>query len=421
MSAVRSRDGIPGFDGLRAIAALTVVSYHVAIFSRLIPVSRLALVWWELKGGVVIFFVISGTLLYLPYARALRDGSALPDWRGYARRRAVRILPAYWVALTVLAVGPFRAAVFGPDAWRYYGLSQIYAPRTLFGGLGVAWSLCAEVTFYLVLPLFAWLAARLSGPRDGAAAARVQLAVIGAAGLGSLALRGALAGSLSTSTQGATLMVALPGVLDWFAIGMSLAVLRASLEVDGAGSLGMHALVRRPGRCVLLAAGVFAAALPSQRRDTFLPWCGLDTHLALGVASGLLVLSVIAPRPASEAPRPRRVLCHPLLAWAGTISYGIYLWHLPVLELLAPHLLPPAPSGALDAAGITWLVVVAGAVACGAASWYLVERPVQRFFGARRGGERTRPSAGRMAEMDAPVQSTLDPLNSAGVAVDHLA
>jgi peptidoglycan/LPS O-acetylase OafA/YrhL len=264
------------------------------------------------------------------------------------------------------------------------------------------------------------LAARLTGPRGVAAAARVQLAVIGAAGLGSLALRGALAGSLSASTQGATLMVALPGVLDWFAIGMSLAVLRASLEVDGAGSLGIHALARRPGRCVLLAAAVAAAALPSQQGDTFLPWYGLGTHLALGVASGLLVLSVIAPRPADEA-RRHRVLCHPLLAWVGTISYGIYLWHLVVLDLIAPHLLPAARAGWLDAAALMWLVVVAGSVACGAASWYLLERPVQRFFASRRGDEHTRPSAGRMAEMDAPVQSTLDPLNSAGVAVDQLA
>jgi peptidoglycan/LPS O-acetylase OafA/YrhL len=123
----RVRESIPGFDGLRAIAALTVVSYHVALRSGLTRSAWFGPVWWELKGGVAIFFVISGALLYLPYARALRDRSGLPDWRGYARRRAVRIVPAYWVVLTVMAVGPFHAAIFGPDAWRYYGLSQIYA------------------------------------------------------------------------------------------------------------------------------------------------------------------------------------------------------------------------------------------------------------------------------------------------------
>jgi len=199
---------------------------------------------------------------------------------------------------------------------------------------------------------------------------------------------------------------------------MALAVLRAALEVgEAGGGLGLDSLARRPGRCVLLGVAVFAAALPSQQADTFLPWYGPLTHLALGLASGLLVLSVIAPPPSGR----RRVLCHPLLAWIGTISYGIYLWHLLVLQLLAPHLLPAAPSGSLDTAALTWLLVVAGAVACGAASWYLVERPVQRFFGSRRGDKRPRRKPGRMAELDARVQSTLDPLNSPGVAVDHLA
>ncbi len=120
-------------------------------------------------------------------------------------------------------------------------------------------------------------------------------------------------------------------------------------------------------------------------------------------------------------PDRRRLLSHPVLAWIGTISYGIYLWHLPVLDLVAPHLLPPTRSASLDGAVLTWALVVLGAVACGAASWYLIERPLQRLFasrGRRRGGLRM---PGRMAEMDGAVHSTIDPLNSAGVSVDHLA
>jgi peptidoglycan/LPS O-acetylase OafA/YrhL len=89
--------------------------------------------------------------------------------------------------------------------------------------------------------------------------------------------------------------------------------------------------------------------------------------------------------------------------------------------VIAPHLLPAASPGSLDGAALTWVVVVAVTVGCGAASWYLVERPVQRFFGSRGRGRPVRRSPGRMAEIGAPVQSTLDPLNSAGVAVDHLA
>jgi peptidoglycan/LPS O-acetylase OafA/YrhL len=324
------------------------------------------------------------------------------------------------LAVTVTAIGPFNSHVFGPYLWRYYGLSQIYSSQTLFSGLPVAWSLSVELSFYLVLPLLAWSAARRVVGRRGAGATRVQLGLIAAATLGSLALRAALAGSPSTPTQGALSMVALPGMLDWFAIGMALAVVRALLETGGTSVRVIDALARRPSRCLLLAVAVFAAAVPSQQGDTFLPWYGFITHVALGVGAGLLVLSVIGPHSAGTRPR-RRILCHPLLAWLGTISYGIYLWNLLVGELITPHLLPVGRSGGLDDAVLLWVIVVAGAGVCGAASWYLVERPVQRFFGSRQGQKQPRRTPGHMAEIDGAVQSTLDPLNSPGVAVDHLA
>jgi peptidoglycan/LPS O-acetylase OafA/YrhL len=107
--------------------------------------------------------------------------------------------------------------------------------------------------------------------------------------------------------------------------------------------------------------------------------------------------------------------------WGGTISYGVYLWHLPVLQLIAPHLLPATRPESVDATALTWLAVVVASVASGAASWYLVERPLQRLLAPRRGGQDGRRTPGRMTEIDGAVQSTLDPLNSPGVAVDHLA
>src|SRR6185437_10925241 len=184
----------------------------------------------------------------------------------------------------------------------------------------------------------------------------------------------------------------------WFAIGMGLAVLRAELEVGRVAGW----LPRRSSLYVLLSFAAFAAVVPMQHRDLVLPWYGLLSHAMLGLGSALLVLAVIVAR----RDRPLRVLTHPVIAWIGTISYGIYLWHLPVLDLLAPQLLPGGRPGSLDEAALTWLVVVAGAVACGAASWYLVEQPMQRFLGSRRSEMRSSRGRGRMAEMDAPVQST---------------
>ena len=79
-----ARAKLDGFDGLRALAALTVLTYHVALSRAFSPAGSLAPLLWELKGGVAIFFVISGALLYLPYARAIGDRDAGPGWRAYA-------------------------------------------------------------------------------------------------------------------------------------------------------------------------------------------------------------------------------------------------------------------------------------------------------------------------------------------------
>ena len=409
---------LEGFDGLRALAALTVLTYHVALSGKFHQVGSLAPLFWELKGGVAIFFVISGTLLYLPFARAIRDGAGLPDWRLAARRRAVRILPAYWVALVVVAIGPFSAGVFGPDGWSYFGLSQIYNPQTVLGGLGVAWSLCVEVSFYAALPGFAWLVARRVRRAPGGTGLRVQLPWIAAAGLASLVLRGALAGSLTAPfhDSGETLMVSLPGLLDWFAIGMALAVLRAELEVGRAAHFSLAALGRRPRVCMLLALAAFTAGVPAEHGDIFLPWYGLATHVAIGVGSGLLVLAMIVP--GGSRPWPVRMLRSPVAVWVGTISYGIYLWHFPALELIERAVMPTPASATTAGLGLVWLVVVASALALGAASFYLVERPARRLS-AGRAGRVSMP--GRPVRTDETVQPRVDGLNSAGVAADHLA
>lgn len=414
--AASRRDRLAGLDGLRALAAIAVLSYHVAEWSAYGFAGRFGSVLWELKGGVAVFFVISGTVLYLPYARAIRDQAPLPDWRAYGRRRVVRIIPAYWLALTVFAVGPFSAGVFGAGLWRYYGLSQIYSSDTLLSGLGGAWSLCVEVSFYALLPVVALAAARLvrrAGPR---AAPRAQFALFVGAAVVSIVVRGVVAGSLTAAPRGhgLGLTVALPGFLDWFAIGMGLAVFAAACEAGQGGACPLALLSRHPGGCVLMGMLAFVAGLPAEGGDMFLPWYGLWTHLALGVGSGLLVLAAIAPHPARGPGWYGRLLRARVLTWLGTISYGIYLWNRVVLQLIHRH---PESRG-LGGTMLIWLAVLGGTIAIGAASWYLVERPLQ---GALRARENRAHGGGRTPEIDGGVQTLTDRLNPSGVAVDHLA
>ena len=101
------------FDSLRAIAALSVLVFHLPLVARIAfdnPVKPYLLV---LNGGIAVFFLISGFLLYRPFAQARYVGENAPATVLYAQRRALRIVPAYWVALplVVLLAGKSLEAV----------------------------------------------------------------------------------------------------------------------------------------------------------------------------------------------------------------------------------------------------------------------------------------------------------------------
>jgi peptidoglycan/LPS O-acetylase OafA/YrhL len=141
--------------------------------------------------------------------------------------------------------------------------------------------------------------------------------------------------------------------------------------------------------------------------------------MAMGVGAGLLVVAVVAVRPVAPGPLPLRLLTQPAVVWVGIVSYGIYLWHLPVRDLLRLRLFSEHVSGGIGGAIARWLAVVIGVLGCAAASWYLLERPAQRSLCPRRGGRRR--VRGRLPETSEGVHSTSVALNSVGVAVDHLA
>src|SRR4051812_30593358 len=90
------RERFPLVDGLRAVAAIGVLLTHSAISSGLVTTGATGFRYAQrLEVGVTIFFVISGFVLYRPFLLARVDGAR------YAWRRALRIVPAYWIALTV--------------------------------------------------------------------------------------------------------------------------------------------------------------------------------------------------------------------------------------------------------------------------------------------------------------------------------
>lgn len=341
--AVAPPPGNPRFpliDSLRGIAVLAVVTFHVAIISGAVGV-RVAGDLLAVLGdvGLVLFFVISGFLLYRPFVAARASGRSPPSTRRYARRRVLRIVPGYWAALTLLSVFPGIVGPFSGDWWRFYFFGQLYASRTVGAGIPVAWTLCVEVSFYLLLPLWARATRRVRVGRGERSLLRMELAP-----LALLALCGA-AVQVAASRLAISHLVSdsLLGQCTWFALGMALAVASVASERRGRDWPVLRAAAGHPGLCWIGAAACLAALAAVLRPGgEFTILLALSTRqplvktvAGLLLTAGLMVL-VVTPAVFGEGTRgvPRRILASAPLALLGLISYGVYLWHLTVAELL---------------------------------------------------------------------------------------
>src|SRR5437588_2931179 len=148
-------------DGMRTVAIVIVVFAHVTVMTGAVY-SAWGFLPMNAPVADVIFFALSGFLLYRPFASGHAGLRAAPAIVAFARRRVLRIVPAYWVALTALAVFPGVAGVFSGRWWIYYSFGQIYSTRNLGGGIPDSGYVCVAITFYLTLPPLAAIAGWLN-------------------------------------------------------------------------------------------------------------------------------------------------------------------------------------------------------------------------------------------------------------------
>jgi acetyltransferase len=347
---------------MRGVAALTVFAIHLWIYQlpnsmTLRRDSWATVALFEGRVAFVMFFVLSGFLLYRAFARAAL-GRSDPVWTtGYLVRRAARIVPAYYAALvgslilvSLAGAGtPGRRTVSASELPLFFGFAQNYSPETLLKLNAATWTLAVEAAFYLMLPVIAFLALRLRSPRR-------QAALLGAcvvAGLGwnladYLLGWGPVAGHSP------------PAFLSYFACGMLVALAVESGRARSFALSGTQSVLLVIGAAALLLANGLWHGL-----DRSVNGFGMEVFADLGAA--IAFAAIIAALVLGTGTGLRWLAWRPL-AWIGTITYGVYLWHIPVIVWAKGNGL--LPGGALSA-----LVALPISIALGAASWYLLEQP----------------------------------------------
>lgn len=371
----------PQLEGMRGVAALGVMTTHVAFHTRTLDVPVLGPILGRLDLAVALFFALSGFLLWRPYvtwarypqsARAARRPSVLR----YLRHRVVRIWPAYVVVVIVVFTLLPQAAGADLTVWlANLTLTQIYVPLTLAPGLTQMWSLSVEVGFYALLPVIGYALIGLRGPTR----ARWRMPLLLA--LGAASLSWAWIAELLPLADGVEGTNWVFGHLPWFIAGLLLAELAGILELsDDAQRESAHPWAttisrissNRPAMLGLFAASYGLACTPLAGPVGLAP---LESwQFALKMLLGAIgAYAVLAPLVCSAG--PFRFLDSTVMQWLGRWSYGIFIWHLAVLTVVFGLFGIPAFGGHFVE---VWLLTAALTVAVSAASYAFVEDPCRR-------------------------------------------
>jgi len=347
---------MPGLDGLRAIAVLAVIAYHLD--PGLAPGGVL---------GVSVFFTLSG---YLITDLLLGQREALGRLRlgDFWLRRARRLLPALFLMLAVVVAwvtlldrsllpglrGDVLAAVAYVSNWWNIVRDASYFAR--FGPpppLDHLWSLAVEEQFYLIWPFLLWLGLRYVPGRFTLAGLTLAGAALSAAAMAWIYEPGVDPTRVyeGTDTRAFALLVGAALAMVWPSrkLRADLITVRGRLLLDTAGVVGLVVI-----------------GLLIWRTSEYSPFLYKGGILLLTVGTVLAVTALVHPASwlgvaVGWAP----------LRWLGVRSYGIYLWHYPIIVLTAPSMQQKASLG-LE------VIQVVATIAVAALSWRFFEEPIRR-------------------------------------------
>ena len=415
---IQQKNNIAVLDGVRAIACLIVMSYHISLigadthlwgpFSPSYPL--FGSIVYAGAMGVTLFFVLSGFLLFMPYAKALLSVKAnWPSARSFYLRRAFRIIPAYYLCLFLL-VFLSHTEYLQPAHWADLGLFLAFfmesGASTYQKINGPFWTLGVEWQFYMLLPLIAlgmiFLVRRVS--MHGSTKRRLWSVVCCLLGVIAWGLFTRIWRNYFLTHPAETFLVPRPvmdGILFFvhgmygkfledFAIGMLISLLFIYLQQAPAESaFKRHTLRLSPW---LWAAGILLLVFMAMWRFNIKhPWWPFLqplmssyywlSELGFSLGFGLCIFALLF---GDSAALKRPFEWRPL-RWIGLISFSLYMWHLPLLLFfrynIANHLQGWNPAVAFS---LYWLWAFLVIVPFSALSYLLIEKPGMAF------GERLR-------------------------------
>lgn len=381
-----------GIEGMRGLAAFAVVVSHLALILLVTEDTGTRTAAQRLVGegvlllahGVTVFFVLSGYLLYRPFAAHLLGGRE-PSVRSFYGNRALRILPAYWVILAICGWVLGATVVLSSqeaegldslaDSTGYLTdplqilanvtLTQGYSTHTV-GAISPAWSLVPEIAFYVLLPLL-WLAARrlLRRPSFVAALApALLLVVVGMVGyeVGLHFLLTTGEGKLFADTWQSRVFHSFIATCQLFGFGMVVAAVAVRLGD------GTHRAGERRARRIAAALLAFCAL-------AYLPARVLgQDRIVVGLAAAALILLMVVPGEGRLLRAWTGLLESRPLSRAGLISYSVYLWHYPLTAFLLKQW-PALGFSTLGGFLVAAVIVIPLVIVLSELTYRFVERP----------------------------------------------
>jgi peptidoglycan/LPS O-acetylase OafA/YrhL len=365
---------MPGLDGLRALAVLAVIAYHLEL-------------GWAPGGllGVGVFFTLSGYLI-TDLLLGQRDTFGHIRLGDFWLRRARRLLPALFLMLAIVVAwvtlldrsqlpalrGDVAAAALYVSNWWNIIRDASYFAR--FGPpppLDHLWSLAIEEQFYLIWPWLLLLGLRYARGRYQMASLTLAAAALSAAAMALLYQPGVDPTRVYEGTDTRAF-----GLL----LGAALAMVWPSRHLRGDLGFGRRQLLNGAG-----VVGLVVIALLIWQTNEYSPFLYRGGIVLLSVATVLVVAALAHP-----ASWLGPALGWAPLRWIGVRSYGIYLWHWPIIVLTTPTL-QKSVNLTLQILQVVATIVVA------ALSWRFVEEPIRRgalgriWAQARSGVSRRKP------------------------------